>query len=109
VPGARGGAGLDQWLARSDEVTALLDCALRGCQIESHPLVERSLVESVRWLGVTSEDVRGQVLSVYEECLSCTQSGRFDEAAEILLDLRASWMETVAALKRDRDRAAQLH
>ncbi len=90
-------------------MTALLDCALRGCRIESHPLVEQALVESTRWLGITSEDVRGQVLSLYEECLSHTQSGRFDEAAEILLDLRASWMETVAALKRDRNRAAQLH
>ena len=100
---------LDQWLARSDEVTALLDCALRGCQLGSHPLVERSLSESVRWLGLTQEEVRGQLLRVYDECLSHTISGRFDEATQILLELRQSWMDTVAALRRDRSRAAHLH
>jgi hypothetical protein len=100
---------LDLWLARSDEVTALLDCALRGCQLESHPLVERSLAESVRWLGMTQEDVRGQLLSVCEECLAHSESGRFEEAAQILLELRASWTETVAALRRDRSRADHLH
>jgi hypothetical protein len=100
---------LDQWLARSEEVTALLDCALRGCQLESHPLVERSLAESVRWLGMAQEDVRGQLLSVYQECLAHSESGRFEEAARILLDLRASWTESVAALRRDLNRADHLH
>jgi hypothetical protein len=90
-------------------VTALLDCALRGCQLESHPLVERSLAESVRWLGLAREDVRGQVISVYQECLAHSESGRFDEAAQILLELRASWTESVAALRRDLNRADHLH
>jgi len=100
---------LDQWLARSDEVTALLDCALRGCQLESHPLVERSLAESMRWLNGAQQDVPGELLRVYDECLACSQSGRFEEASRILLDLRSSWTETVAALRRDRSRASHLH
>lgn len=107
--GSRERTLLDQWLARSEEVTALLDCALRGCQLESHPLVERSLAESVRWLGMAQEDVRGQVISVYQECLAHSESGRFEEAAQILLELRASWTESVAALRRDLNRADHLH
>jgi hypothetical protein len=90
-------------------VTALLDCALRGCQLESHPLVERSLAESVRWLGITQEEIRGELLRVYDQCLACSLSGRFEEATRILLDLRSSWTETVAALRRDRSRVSHLH
>jgi hypothetical protein len=90
-------------------VTALLDCALRACQLGSHPLVEQSLSESIRWLGMAEETAPAQILSVCEECLAYTESGRFEEAAQILIELRASFAETMAALRRDLNRVDHLH
>ena len=35
--------------------------------------------------------------------------GRFDEAAEMLADLKESWTEAIASIRRDRSRAANLN
>ncbi len=102
-------AEMDRWLRRCDEVLALLDCALRGCDARSHPVVHRSLTESVRSLELASEDVAGRVLSLLEFCMAESDQGRFDEAAEVLIELKESWIEAIAMIRRDRDRAANLN
>ncbi len=102
-------AEMDRWLRRCDEVLALLDCALRGCDARSHPVVHRSLTESVRSLELASEDVAGRVRSLLEFCMAESDQGRFDEAAEVLIELKESWIEAIAMIRRDRDRAANLN
>lgn len=102
-------AEMDRWLSRCDEVLALLDCALRGCHARSHPVVHRALTESVRSLELASEDVAGRVLSLLDYCMAESGQGRFDEAAEVLIELKESWIEAMAMIRRERDRAATLN
>ena len=102
-------AELDRWLRRCDEVLALLDCALRGCRAGKLPVVEEALRESMNNLELASEDVAGRVVGILEFCMIESAEGRFDEAAEMLADLRESWTEAIASIRRDRSRAANLN
>jgi len=102
-------AELDRWLRRCDEVLALLDCALRGCRNGSRPVVEEALLESMRCLDLASEDVAERVMGILDYCMSESAEGRFDEAAEALADLKDSWTEALASIRRDRTRAANLN
>ncbi len=102
-------AELERWLRRCDEVLALLDCALRGCRSRSHPVVQEALRESIRCLDLASEDVAGRVLGILDFCLCESDQGRFDEAAEAIAELRESWTEAIATIRRDRTRAATLN
>ncbi len=102
-------AEVDRWLRRCDEVLALLDCALRGCRTGSHPVVEEALRESMQCLELASEEVAGRVLSILDYCIAESSEGRFDEAAEVLVDLKESWTEAIASIRRDRSRAANLN
>ena len=71
------------------------------------------------WLfhGQTFEDfigtIRGAIIDDndfhFDACLSDIERGDFEHAFEWLLDLRESWMEAMATLKKDRDRAASLN
>ena len=102
-------AELDRWLRRCDEVLALLDCALRGCRTGSHPVVEEALRDSMQCLELASEEVAGRVLGILDFCISESAEGRFDEAAEVLVDLKESWTEAIASIRRDRSRAANFN
>ena len=102
-------AELDRWLSRCDEVLALLDCALRGCRSGSRPVVEEALRESMQCLELASEDVAGRVLGILDFCITESSEGRFEEAAEVLTDLKDSWTEAIASIRRDRHRAANLN
>ena len=102
-------AELDRWLRRCDEVLALLDCALRGCRTGSRPVIEEALRESMLCLELASEDVAGRVLGILDYCMTESAEGRFDEAAEALSDLKESWTEAIATIRRDRTRAANLN
>ena len=102
-------AELDRWLRRCDEVLALLDCALRGCRSGSRPVVEEALRESMECLELASEDVAGRVLGILDFCITESSEGRFEEAAEVLTDLKDSWTEAIASIRRDRHRAANLN
>jgi hypothetical protein len=108
-PYAEDPAELDRWLSRCDEVLALLDCALRGCRNGSRPVVEEALRESMQCLELASEDVAGRVLGILDFCISESAEGRFDEAAEVLADLKDSWTEAIASIRRDRSRADNLN
>ena len=100
---------LDRWLMRGEEVLALFDCALRGCQEENRLVVERAVLDLMSKLEHRSRDVGGRVLAHFDSCLTDLERGDFEGAFEALADLRESWMEAMASLKRDRDRASQLH
>ena len=72
-------------------------------------MVEEALRESMQCMELASEDVAGRVLGILEYCLAESAEGRFDEAAEALLDLKETWTEAIASIRRDRSRAANLN
>jgi hypothetical protein len=100
---------LERWLARCDEVLALFDCALRGCRMRSYSVVKRSLAESMRCLELERQDVTGRMLALFEFCLTESEQGRFEEAEEVLLDLKESWARAVDTIRKERRRASHLH
>lgn len=104
-----GASELDRWLVRCDEVLALFDCALRGCRMRSHAVVREALHESMRSLDLERQDVTGRMVVLFEFCLAESARGRFEEAAEVLEDLKESWSEAVESIRRDRSRASHLH
>jgi hypothetical protein len=100
---------LDRWIERGEEVLALFDCALRGCQEENRSIALRTVLDLMSRLEHRSRDVGGRVLAHFDTCLSDIERGDFEHAFEGLLDLRESWMEAMATLRKDRDRAASLN
>ena len=100
---------LDRWLLRGEEVLALFDCALRGCQDENRAIVERAVLDLMGRLEHRSRDTGGRVLAHFDSCLSDLDRGDLEGAFEALLDLKESWMEAMASLRRDRNRAANLN
>ena len=112
MTGVLGGADpgeLDRWIERGEEVLALFDCALRSCQEENRSIAQRAVLDLMERLEHRSRDVGGRVLAHFDACLSDLERGDFENAFEGLLDLRESWMEAMATLRRDRDRAANLN
>lgn len=100
---------LDRWIERGEEVLALFDCALRSCQEENRSIALRTVLDLMSRLEHRSRDVGGRVLAHFDTCLSDIERGDFEHAFEGLLDLRESWMEAMATLRKDRDRAASLN
>jgi hypothetical protein len=100
---------LDRWLLRGEEVLALFDCALRGCQEENRAIAERAVLDLMGRLEHRSRDTGGRVLAHFDSCLTDLERGDFENAFEALLDLKESWMEAMASLRRDRNRAANLN
>ena len=102
-------AELDRWLARGEELLSLFDCALRGCQEENRTLTQRAVLDLMGRLDPKGRESGGRVLAHFDACLSDLERGDFENAFEALLDLKESWMEALATLRRDRNRAANLN
>lgn len=102
-------AELDRWLVRGEELLSLFDCALRGCQEENRALTQRAVLDLMGRLDPKGREPGGRVLAHFDSCLSDLERGDFEGAFEALLDLKESWMEALATLRRDRNRAANLN
>jgi hypothetical protein len=105
----RGNQGVDRWLEDGETVTALFDCALRGVEQGDRILAEQTVIELMGHLDPKGREAGGRVLAHFDSCLARIEQGEFDEAMELLLDLRDSWMEALAALRRDQHRASNLN
>lgn len=100
---------LDQWLERGEEVLALFDCALRGCREENRPLTEQAVLDLMGRLDPKGREHGSRVLAHFDACLWDLELGDFEGAFESLLDLKESWVEAMATLRRDRNRASSLN
>lgn len=100
---------LDQWLERGEEVLALFDCALRGCREENRILTEQAVIDLMGRLDPRGREHGGRVLAHFDSCLWDIEQGDFEGAFESLMDLKESWVEAMATLRRDRNRASSLN
>ena len=100
---------LDQWLERGEEVLALFDCALRGCREENRTVTEQAVLGLMGRLDPKGREVGGRVLAHFDGCLWDLERGDFEGAFEALLDLKESWVEAMATLRRDKSRASSLN
>ena len=87
----------------------MFDCALRGCQLEDRVLTEQSVLDLMGRLDPKGREVGGRVLARFDGCLFDLECGDFEGAFEALLELRESWEEALATLRRDRTRAEHLN
>ncbi|MGE5177440.1 MAG: hypothetical protein ACM3JJ_13840 [Hyphomicrobiales bacterium] len=105
----RGRDELDRWIENGEEVTALFDCALRGVEQGNRTLAQQTVIELMGHLDPKGREAGGRVLAHFDSCLARIEQGAFEEAMELLLDLKDSWVEALAALRRDRQRASNVH
>jgi hypothetical protein len=98
-----------EWIARGEEVTALFECALRYVGEGNRPVAEQSVLELMRCLDAGGRGAGGRVLAHFDACLVQLELGEFDDAFEMLLMLKDSWVEALAALRRDRTRASNVN
>lgn len=105
----KGEGGVDRWLEDGEEVTALFDCALRGVEQGNRVLAEQTVIELMGHLDPKGREAGGRVLAHFDSCLARIEQGAFEEAMELLLDLRESWVEALASLRRDRHRASNVN
>ena len=99
----------DRWLAKGEEVTALFDCAVRGLAERNRTVAEKSVLALMGHLDPEGRETGARVLAHFDSCLATLERGDFDEALEVLLELKESWVEALATLRRDRSRAAHLN
>ena len=99
----------DEWVTRGEEVTALFECALRYVGEGNRPVAERSVLELMRCLDSGGRGAGARVLAHFDTCLAQLERGEFEDALEVLLMLKESWIEALAALRRDRNRASNVH
>jgi hypothetical protein len=102
-------AATERWLERGDEVTALFECALRGCLLGDRDVAEQSVYELMRALDSQGRVAGNRVLGHFDTCLTELAQGDFEDAFEALSTLRDHWVEALDALRRDYQRADRLH
>lgn len=102
-------ATLERWLERGDEVTALFECALRGCLLGDRRVAERSIYELMQALDSQGRAAGNRVLEHFDSCLTDVAEGEFEDAFQALSTLRDHWVEALDALRRDCRRADRLH
>ena len=102
-------ASTERWLERGDEVTALFECALRGCLLGDREVAEESIYELMRALDSQGRAAGNRVLGHFDNCLTDLAQGDFEDAFEALSTLRDHWVEALEALRRDHSRADRLH
>ena len=98
-----------EWIVRGEEVTALFECALRYVVEENRPVAEQSVLELMRCLNAGGRGAGARVLAHFDACLVQLEQGEFEDAFEVLTMLKDSWVEALAALRRDRTRAAHVN
>ncbi len=99
----------EEWVTRGEEVTALFECALRFVGEGNRSGAERSVLELMRCLDSGGRGAGARVLAHFDTCLAQLERGEFDDAFEVLLMLKESWTEALAAMRRDRNRASNVH
>ena len=102
-------AATQRWLEKGDEVTALFECALRGCLLGDRDVAEQSVYELMRALDSQGRVAGNRVLGHFDTCLTDLAQGDFEDAFEALSTLRDHWVEALDALRRDCSRADRLH
>jgi len=99
----------DLWLVQGEEVTGLFECALRYVGEGNRPVAEQSVLELMRCLNAGGRGAGARVLAHFDDCLGQLERGEFEDAFEMLLMLKDSWVEALAALRRDRTRASNIN
>jgi hypothetical protein len=99
----------EEWFTRGEEVTALFEVALRYVGEGNRPGAERSVLELMRCLDSGGRGAGARVLAHFDTCLAQLERGEFDDAFEVLLMLKESWTEALAAMRKDRNRASNVH
>ncbi|MEK7316968.1 MAG: hypothetical protein AAB011_12365 [Candidatus Eisenbacteria bacterium] len=100
---------MGRWLERGDQVTALFECALRGCLLMDRHVAEESIYELMRALDSQGRAAGNRVLEHFDSCLTDVAEGDYEDAFQALSMLRDHWVEALDALRRDCNRADRLH
>lgn len=72
-------------------------------------MTEQAVLDLMGRLDPKGREAGGRVLAHFDACLWDLERGDFEGVFESLLDLKESWVEAMASLRRDRNRASSLN
>ncbi|MBD3184881.1 flagellar protein FliS [Candidatus Poribacteria bacterium] len=72
-------------------ILMVYDRAIHGCQQKDLKMVGRAISELIRGLNMDAGEISWNLLSIYEYCGDLIRGGKYDEAMNILKELRDTW------------------
>ena len=73
------------------QILLVYDRAIAGCCQQDLEIAGRALAELVNSLNMDAGPISGSLLAVYQYCGELARSGQYEEAANILQELREAW------------------
>ena len=67
------------------------DRAITGCCQENPEIAGRAIRELIMGLNMDAGDIAAKLLAIYQYCGELARNGQYEEAANILQDLRDTW------------------
>lgn len=76
-------------------VLKVYDCAILGCKLKDSRRVSEALIELISALKFEYEDISLGLFKLYQYCMDIVKKDKFDEAMEILSELRNIWLNVI--------------
>lgn len=86
-------------------ILLLFDHVIRCLQKEDFRGASKGLVELMGSLDLDYQDISGRLFSLYEYCLDLVKKGEYEQASQILTEMRKMW---ATAIGRIAEQAGQL-
>lgn len=72
-------------------ILMIYDRAITGCRRRDPEMVGRTITELINGLNMDAGIISWNLLAIYQYCSGLARRGQYDEAADILQDLRDTW------------------
>ena len=73
------------------QILLVYDRAIAGCRQQNLEIAGRALMELVNGLNMNAGPISGNLLAIYQYCSELARKGQYEEAANILQELRDTW------------------
>ena len=73
------------------QILLVYDRAIAGCRQQDLEMAGRALAELVNGLNMDAGPISGSLLAIYQYCSELARKGQYEEAANILQELRDAW------------------
>ena len=68
------------------------DRAITGCCQQDSEIAGRAIKELIMGLNMEAGDIAAKLLAIYQYCSELTRKKKYEEAANLLRDLRDTWV-----------------
>jgi len=75
-------------------ILMVYDKAIAGCRQRDLEAAGKAIEQLINGLNMSAGPIAGNLLAIYQYCSELTRKGQYDEAVNILQDLRDTWAAT---------------